>query len=52
MSSIADQYPARTDSNGTTWYRPTPETGLQWGWTSQEKYADPSYFEEVVDTQE
>lgn len=41
--SIAEMYPARTDSNGQTWYRPTQVPGLMWGWTMNPAYADASY---------
>lgn len=50
--TVAQMYPARTDGNGTTWYRPARRKlvgrdgfaaeGL-WGWTSQPIFADPSY---------
>ena len=43
MRSIAERYPARTDDNGNTWYRPTPTPGLLWGWTSSPEWADVSY---------
>lgn len=33
-------YPARTDSNGVTWYRPADV----YGWTSIPEFAHPSYF--------
>lgn len=33
-------YPARTDDNGVTWYRPTDK----YGWTSVREFAHPSYF--------
>lgn len=44
--SVAEQYPARTDTNGTTWYRPgftgkTPPS--MWGWTSDPLQAHPDY---------
>src|SRR5213083_2490521 len=39
--TVAELYPARTDTNGTTWYR--SGAGAQDGWTAQLKYADPSY---------
>lgn len=44
--SVAEQYPARTDTNGTTWYRPgftgkTPPS--MWGWTSDPRQAHPDY---------
>ncbi|AOQ28932.1 hypothetical protein SEA_THYATIRA_76 [Mycobacterium phage Thyatira] len=44
--SVAEQYPARTDSNGVTWFRPARDTGLdfsQWGWTSDPTQAHPDY---------
>jgi hypothetical protein len=46
MKSVAEQWPARTDSNGTTWYRPALTSGVSmqtWGWTAQPEQADPSY---------
>lgn len=33
-------FPARTDSNGTTWYRPVDGDG----WTAIPEFAHPSYF--------
>ncbi|SKN10603.1 Uncharacterised protein [Mycobacteroides abscessus subsp. massiliense] len=44
--SVAEQYPARTDTNGTTWYRPrfigkTPPS--MWGWTGHPEQAHPDY---------
>jgi hypothetical protein len=51
MSTVAEQYPARTDANGTTWYRPAspPGSGLaQWGWTSNAAMADPSYAQRAT----
>ncbi|ACF05048.1 hypothetical protein Nigel_45 [Mycobacterium phage Nigel] len=39
MASLAVQYPARTDTNGTTWYR--GETGD--GWTADLAQAHPDY---------
>ena len=33
-------FPARTDSNGTTWYRPA----IGDGWTAVAEFAHPSYF--------
>lgn len=45
--SVAEQYPARTDTNGNTWYRPLRPKGFdfdQWGWTSDPAQADPSYL--------
>lgn len=44
--SVAEQYPARTDSNGRTWFRPVRPAGCdlsQWGWTSQPGLAHPDY---------
>ncbi|EIC63586.1 hypothetical protein [Mycobacteroides abscessus] len=46
MVNVAEDYPARTDTNGTTWYRPgfigkTPPS--MWGWTSQPEQAHPDY---------
>lgn len=49
--SIAQQYPARTDANGNTWYRPVRPRGFdfdQWGWTSDPAQADPSYAAAAV----
>lgn len=46
MSTVAEQYPARTDDNDTTWYRPERRAGesmSQWGWTADPEQADPSY---------
>ena len=46
MKSIAQLWPARTDTNGTTWYRPALTKGVSlqtWGWTAQPEQADPSY---------
>ncbi len=37
------EYPARTDGNGVTWYRPA-QTDAPWGWTSDPDQAHPSYF--------
>lgn len=34
-------YPARTDGNGVTWYRPAD--GGE-GWTALPEFAHPSYF--------
>jgi hypothetical protein len=36
------EYPARTDGNGVTWYRPA-QTGEPWGWTSDPNQAHLSY---------
>lgn len=50
-TSIAQQYPARTDTNGNTWYRPVRPKGFdfdQWGWTSDPAQADPSYAAAAV----
>lgn len=44
MPNVAKLYPARTDDNGTTWWR--SGTGQQDGWTSQQEYAHPDYFAE------
>ncbi|AXQ53096.1 hypothetical protein SEA_RANDO14_76 [Mycobacterium phage Rando14] len=44
--NVAEQYPARTDNNGVTWFRPARDPGLdfsQWGWTSQREQAHPDY---------
>ena len=46
MATVAEQYPAVTDSNGTTWYRPERKPGegfAQWGWTALPEHADASY---------
>lgn len=51
MSTVAEQFPARTDSNGRTWYRPVRDKGMdfaQWGWTSNPAFADPSYAQDVT----
>jgi hypothetical protein len=37
------EFPARTDGNGTTWYRPA-DTSAPWGWTALAEFAHPSYF--------
>lgn len=44
---VASRYPAVTDDNGNTWYRPqfvgkSPPTN--WGWTSDRDQAHPSYW--------
>lgn len=39
-------YPARTDANGVTWYRPAQTYGVKlsmWGWTSDFSQAHPDY---------
>lgn len=44
--SVADQYPARTDTLGRTWWRPVRPAGTdlsQWGWTSDPAQAHPDY---------
>ncbi|AON96729.1 hypothetical protein SEA_GENGAR_74 [Mycobacterium phage Gengar] len=44
--NVAEQWPARTDSNGVTWFRPARDAGSdfsQWGWTSQREQAHPDY---------
>lgn len=44
--TVADDYPAVTDSNGVTWYRPVRGPGVDiaaWGWTAQRSQAHPSY---------
>lgn len=49
--NVAQQYPARTDTNGNTWYRPLRPKGFdfdQWGWTSDPSQADPSYAAEAA----
>lgn len=46
MKTVAENFPARTDDNGRTWYRPPRRDGesmSQWGWTSDPAQADPSY---------
>lgn len=45
--NVATIYPAWTDHNGNTWYRPafegrTPPSN--WGWTSDRYQAHPSYW--------
>ena len=42
--SVARDYPARTDSNGRTWYR--SGVGYMAGWTAIIELADPSYLAE------
>ncbi|QAU06500.1 hypothetical protein SEA_KISI_82 [Mycobacterium phage KiSi] len=45
--SVAEVFPARTDAQGRTWYRPVRDAGTdlsQWGWTSQRKLAHPDYL--------
>jgi hypothetical protein len=37
------EFPARTDGNGTTWYRPA-DTAAPWGWTALPEFAHLSYF--------
>ena len=49
--TVADQYPARTDSNGTTWYRPA-QTAQPWGWTADFAQAHPDYAMEDPPTEE
>jgi hypothetical protein len=45
MSTVAQDYPARLDTNGTKWYRPAVRDAREiWGWTSDIKQADPSYI--------
>ncbi|AXQ63245.1 hypothetical protein I5G72_gp28 [Mycobacterium phage Collard] len=44
--NVAEQYPAHTDHNGVTWFRPARDPGTdfsQWGWTSQREQAHPDY---------
>ncbi|ASR85680.1 hypothetical protein SEA_AMGINE_80 [Mycobacterium phage Amgine] len=44
--TVAEQYPARVDSNGRVWFRPARPAGVdlaQWGWTSQPALAHPDY---------
>ena len=44
--TVAETYPARTDTNGTTWYRPQRREDVsfsQWGWTSDPKQAHEDY---------
>lgn len=53
--NVAEQYPARTDTSGTTWYRPgftgkTPPS--MWGWTSQPEQAHPDYAVEVTESKD
>lgn len=51
MSSVAKLFPAHTDANGNTWYRPVRDPGVgvdQWGWTSDPAQADPSYAQDVT----
>ncbi|QYC54294.1 hypothetical protein SEA_ALLEGRO_50 [Mycobacterium phage Allegro] len=44
--SVATDYPARTDANGATWFRPVRDPGMgieQWGWTANPLLAHPDY---------
>lgn len=44
--SVATDWPARTDSNGRTWWRPVRDPKMsfdQWGWTSDAAQAHPDY---------
>ena len=44
--NVATQYPAVTDDNGTTWYRPAFEGASppkMWGWTGLPEHAHPDY---------
>lgn len=41
--TVAEQYPARTDDNGNTWYRPANEGLKMWGWTSDPTQAHIDY---------
>ncbi|SLH42691.1 hypothetical protein [Mycobacteroides abscessus] len=53
--SVAEEYPARTDGNGATWYRPMRPKGIafdQWGWTSDPMQAHPDYAVEVTESQD
>ena len=50
VSDMSKEYPARTDSNGNTWYRPVQEPGIMWGWTSDPKQAHPDYHADGVST--
>lgn len=46
MADISHDYPAHTDGNGVTWYRPVRQKGQdvsQWGWTNDPKQAHPDY---------
>lgn len=45
--TIAQAFPARTDSNGTTWY--AAGAGRMDGWTANPEYADPSYFDPTTE---
>lgn len=45
--NVAQQYPARTDDTGVTWYRPAfdgKSPPAMWGWTSQPEQAHPDYL--------
>lgn len=44
--TIAQHYPAHTDTNGVTWYMSGP--GRMAGWTSSPEHADPSYAAEAT----
>lgn len=44
--SVAEDWPARTDTNGRTWWRPVRDAKMsfdQWGWTSDPAQAHPDY---------
>ncbi|QFG11499.1 hypothetical protein I5G87_gp75 [Mycobacterium phage Ekdilam] len=44
--TVAEQFPARVDSNGRAWFRPARPAGVdmaQWGWTSQPALAHADY---------
>ncbi|ASR85965.1 hypothetical protein SEA_PEANAM_83 [Mycobacterium phage Peanam] len=50
--NVAEQYPAVTDANGRTWYRPVRPAGAdfsQWGWTGDADQAHPDYGPHVVE---
>ena len=49
--NVAQDFPARTDDNGNTWYRPVRDKGMdlsQWGWTSNPELAHPDYAAAVT----
>jgi hypothetical protein len=51
--TVASDYPARVDDNGTVWYRPAVRDAREiWGWTALRRFADPSYhLEELLSSQ-
>lgn len=45
--TVAEMFPARTQPDGRTWYRPA---NGPMGWTANPEYADPSYFTDTEET--